>query len=131
MGQRHSAAAHDEVVERVWRSPTSFSSRDRSSRDVGSLMIGRRRCPTAAAYGHPVRPVGYPNARATHTVGATCELVDWRSRMKVAELFTISTSPSQRVRDDELDLFGLTHAGKVRKENQDHFLVCTVHPEVV
>lgn len=33
--------------------------------------------------------------------------------------------------DDELDLFGLTHAGKVRPENQDQFLLCTVHPEVV
>ena len=36
-----------------------------------------------------------------------------------------------RPRDDELDLFGLTHPGKVRKENQDHFLLCTVHPQVV
>jgi PPM family protein phosphatase len=34
-------------------------------------------------------------------------------------------------RDDELDLFGITHPGKVRKENQDHFLLCTVHPQVV
>jgi protein phosphatase len=30
-----------------------------------------------------------------------------------------------------LDLFGLTHPGKVRPENQDHFLLCTVHPHVV
>lgn len=37
----------------------------------------------------------------------------------------------RKPRDEELDLFGLTHPGKVRKENQDHFLVCTVHPEVV
>jgi protein phosphatase len=36
-----------------------------------------------------------------------------------------------RPRDDELDLFGITHPGKVRKENQDHFLLCTVHPQVV
>ena len=50
--------------------------------------------------------------------------------MKVAELFTTSTNPSQRVRDNELDLFGLTHPGKGRSENQAHFLVCTVHPEV-
>jgi len=35
------------------------------------------------------------------------------------------------VRDDEIDLFGLTHPGKVRAENQDHFLACTVHPEVI
>jgi protein phosphatase len=34
-------------------------------------------------------------------------------------------------RDDELDLFGLTHLGKVRKENQDHFLLATVNPQVV
>ena len=33
--------------------------------------------------------------------------------------------------DHELDLFGITHPGKVRSENQDHFLLCTVHPQVV
>jgi protein phosphatase len=33
--------------------------------------------------------------------------------------------------DHELDLFGITHPGKVRPENQDHFLLCTVHPQVV
>lgn len=37
----------------------------------------------------------------------------------------------KRPRDEELDLFGLTHAGKVRATNQDHFLICTVHPQVV
>jgi protein phosphatase len=36
-----------------------------------------------------------------------------------------------RPHDDELDLFGLTHMGLVRKENQDHYMVCTVHPQVV
>ncbi|MEP6991553.1 MAG: protein phosphatase 2C domain-containing protein [bacterium] len=36
-----------------------------------------------------------------------------------------------RPRDDELDLFGITHAGLVRADNQDHFLLCTVHPQVV
>ena len=36
-----------------------------------------------------------------------------------------------RPTDDELDLFGLTHRGLVRPENQDHFLVSTVHPQVV
>ena len=47
--------------------------------------------------------------------------------------FTITTARAsdQRPRDDELDLFGLTHPGLVRKENQDHFLLCTVHPQVV
>lgn len=36
-----------------------------------------------------------------------------------------------RPRDDELDLFGITHQGHVRSTNQDHFLLCTVHPQVV
>jgi serine/threonine protein phosphatase PrpC len=29
--------------------------------------------------------------------------------------------------DEDLDFFGLTHTGQVRKENQDHFLYCTLH----
>lgn len=45
--------------------------------------------------------------------------------------FAIARPPAGRPRDDELDLFGLTHPGKVRKENQDHFLVCTIHPQAV
>jgi serine/threonine protein phosphatase PrpC len=36
-----------------------------------------------------------------------------------------------RPSDSQLDLYGLTHPGNVRAENQDHFLVGTVHPEVV
>jgi protein phosphatase len=49
------------------------------------------------------------------------------------EFTTHTGSPSvagDKPRDDELDLFGLTHIGKVRKTNQDHFLLCTVHPQV-
>ena len=52
--------------------------------------------------------------------------------MRLAAPFSSrSTAGPSRPRDDELDLFGLTHPGKVRKENQDHFLLCTVHPQVV
>ena len=36
-----------------------------------------------------------------------------------------------RPADTELDMFGLTHVGRVRAENQDHFMLCTVHPQVV
>lgn len=36
-----------------------------------------------------------------------------------------------RPRDDELDMFGITHPGRVRTSNQDQFLLCTVHPQVV
>ena len=44
-----------------------------------------------------------------------------------------SSSPSldkpipPKPRDEDLDFFGITHAGLVRKENQDHFLVTTLH----
>ncbi|MEO8030896.1 MAG: protein phosphatase 2C domain-containing protein [Gemmatimonadota bacterium] len=53
--------------------------------------------------------------------------------MTLADLLTTSVPaiPGVKPRDDELDLFGLTHPGKVRRENQDHFLLCTVHPQVV
>jgi serine/threonine protein phosphatase PrpC len=53
--------------------------------------------------------------------------------MKLAELFAPPPSPptGSRPRDDELDLFGMTHPGLVRAENQDHFLLATVHPQVV
>lgn len=30
---------------------------------------------------------------------------------------------SRKPRDDEIDIFGLTHRGKVRAENQDHFVI--------
>ena len=47
----------------------------------------------------------------------------------------ITLSPTSRSgsrpRDDELDLHGLTHTGLVRDENEDTFLLCTVHPQVV
>ncbi len=52
--------------------------------------------------------------------------------MPILTPINISSVPrSIRPRDDELDLFGLTHPGLVRHENEDHFLLCTVHPEVV
>src|SRR4051794_26395121 len=44
---------------------------------------------------------------------------------------TASSAPAgQRPADDEIDMFGITHPGLVRKENQDHFLLATVHPEI-
>lgn len=38
---------------------------------------------------------------------------------------------ANRPADEELDMFGITHRGRVRADNQDHFLMCTVHPQVV
>lgn len=53
--------------------------------------------------------------------------------MKLVSLFSLPAAGHNdpRPRDDELDLFGITHTGRVRKENQDHFLLCTVQPHVV
>ena len=39
-------------------------------------------------------------------------------------------SPDRRPRDDEIDVFGLTHIGRVRHINQDHFLLATIHRRV-
>jgi serine/threonine protein phosphatase PrpC len=32
--------------------------------------------------------------------------------------------------DDEVDMYGITHTGKVRAKNQDHFLICSVRKQV-
>ncbi|MGH7703235.1 MAG: PP2C family protein-serine/threonine phosphatase [Gemmatimonadales bacterium] len=53
--------------------------------------------------------------------------------MTLAQLRTtaVPAESGLKPRDDELDLFGLTHPGKIRPVNEDHFLLCTVHPPVV
>jgi protein phosphatase len=43
---------------------------------------------------------------------------------------TIPSVPARGPRDDELDVFGLSHPGKVRRENQDRFLLATIHKRV-
>ena len=43
---------------------------------------------------------------------------------------TLPVLPGARPRDSDLDLFGLTHPGKVRHENQDHFLLATLHRQL-
>jgi protein phosphatase len=37
----------------------------------------------------------------------------------------------RKPRDDEIDTYGLTHVGKVRSVNQDHFLICSLRRQVV
>src|SRR3954452_10061178 len=41
------------------------------------------------------------------------------------------TNPDRKPRDEEIDVYGLTHSGKVRKENQDHFLICALKKQLV
>lgn len=43
---------------------------------------------------------------------------------------TPTPTPARKPRDDEIDVYGLTHIGKMRRENQDHFLLATVHKRV-
>jgi serine/threonine protein phosphatase PrpC len=33
--------------------------------------------------------------------------------------------------DEEIDVYGLTHAGKTRPDNQDHFLICALRKQMV
>src|SRR3989337_2765799 len=40
-------------------------------------------------------------------------------------------APDRKPRDDEMDIHGLTHPGKVRTDNQDHFLVCALRRQTV
>ena len=39
-------------------------------------------------------------------------------------------APPRKPRDDEVDFYGLTHTGNVRKNNQDHFLICQMEKRV-
>ena len=39
-------------------------------------------------------------------------------------------APDRKPRDDEIDVYGLTHVGKVRKVNQDHFLLASIYKRV-
>jgi serine/threonine protein phosphatase PrpC len=36
----------------------------------------------------------------------------------------------RKPRDDEIDVYGVSHPGKVRPENQDHFLICSLRKQV-
>ena len=38
---------------------------------------------------------------------------------------------SRKPRDDEIDEYAVTHVGKVRKTNQDHFLLAYIHKRIV
>ena len=40
------------------------------------------------------------------------------------------TVPTRIPRDDEIDVFAVSHVGKVRKENQDRFLLATINKRV-
>ena len=51
--------------------------------------------------------------------------------MPAADATTPPTLPTRKPRDDEIDVHGLTHPGKVRADNQDHFLICALRKQMV
>jgi protein phosphatase len=42
-----------------------------------------------------------------------------------------ATTTQRKPRDEEIDCFGLTHPGKLRRINNDHFLVASIHKRLV
>ncbi len=42
----------------------------------------------------------------------------------------VARATVRKPRDEEIDVFGLTHTGKVRSENQDHFLIASLHRQI-
>ena len=53
--------------------------------------------------------------------------------MPTADASTGRVAPATGLRpqDEEIDSHGLTHPGKVRRENQDHFLLCSLRRQLV
>ena len=51
--------------------------------------------------------------------------------MTAAQTTEVPAVPERKPRDDEIDVHGLTHPGKVRSDNQDHFLICALKKQVV
>src|SRR5258708_10102082 len=47
--------------------------------------------------------------------------------MRASDPAASAVSIGRKPRDDEIDVYGVTHTGKVRRENQDHFLIASLH----
>jgi serine/threonine protein phosphatase PrpC len=51
--------------------------------------------------------------------------------MTAPETIASAAASQRKPRDEEIDVYGLTHPGKVRTENQDHFLICALRKQMV
>jgi len=51
--------------------------------------------------------------------------------MPTAKAGVAPADTGRRPREDEIDAFGVTHPGKVRKDNQDHYVLCSLRRQVV
>ncbi len=47
--------------------------------------------------------------------------------MSLASTPPVDPAGRRKPQDSEIDVFGLTHTGKIRKENQDHFLIASLN----
>ncbi|MGH7460575.1 MAG: PP2C family protein-serine/threonine phosphatase [Longimicrobiales bacterium] len=50
--------------------------------------------------------------------------------MTLLEKTKATSAPDRKPLDEEIDVYGLTHRGKVRATNQDHFLICSLRKRV-
>jgi serine/threonine protein phosphatase PrpC len=50
--------------------------------------------------------------------------------MTAPQMTVADIGVERKPRDDEIDVYGVTHPGKVRTENQDHFLICSLRKQV-
>ena len=41
----------------------------------------------------------------------------------------VASDPGPRPLDSEVDVYGLTHPGKKRPNNEDHFLICSAEAD--
>ncbi len=51
--------------------------------------------------------------------------------MPSPDAVTVRPDTSRKPREEEIDVHGLTHRGKVREDNQDHYLLCSLRRQLV
>jgi serine/threonine protein phosphatase PrpC len=51
--------------------------------------------------------------------------------MSATDTITTASLPARKPREDEIDVHGVTDPGKVRKDNQDHFVLCSLRKQLV
>src|SRR6476659_5429690 len=51
--------------------------------------------------------------------------------MPAPDTTTTDAPVTRKPREDEIDIHGVTNPGKVRKDNQDHFVLCSLRKQLV
>ena len=95
----------------------------------GRTEFARR--PLAAPSGCAIIPGGQSPA-TPHAHQVRRYRLSFRSAsMPASNAASAPALPARKPREDEIDAYGVTHPGKVRKDNQDHFLLCSLRKQVV